>query len=99
MKEIGRQHYDRYLDAKNDMVKALESAGMPPQAVTMATQHALTSPFPAPRYKVGLDALVLPRVRALVPDLVWDFAAERALFWLVAIYRMIETRKSSSKQM
>ena len=48
------------------------SPGMPPEQVAGAIFHAASADHPHTRYKVGLLAKMLPRLRRLLPDHLWD---------------------------
>ena len=53
--------------------------GVPPELVAATIERALTSSRMRARYVVGRDARVMLLVRALLPDLVFDRVARRAL--------------------
>ena len=53
--------------------------GVPPEQVAETIERALTAPRMRARYVVGRDARVMLTVRRLLPDLVWDRVARRAL--------------------
>jgi NAD(P)-dependent dehydrogenase (short-subunit alcohol dehydrogenase family) len=55
------------------------TAGVPPDEVAKAVEHALTSPKPKTRYVVGPDAKRRARVQ-LLPDRVRDRVLTRYLF-------------------
>ncbi|MGD0452110.1 MAG: SDR family NAD(P)-dependent oxidoreductase [Solirubrobacteraceae bacterium] len=64
------------------MGKALEDTarrGVPPEQVAQTIEQALTASRMKARYVVGRDARVMLTVRRLLPDLVFDRVARRAL--------------------
>jgi NAD(P)-dependent dehydrogenase (short-subunit alcohol dehydrogenase family) len=64
------------------MDKALQDTarrGVPPEQVAATIERALTAPRMRARYVVGRDAKAMLLVRRLLPDLVFDRVARRAL--------------------
>lgn len=53
--------------------------GVPPERVAGAIEHALTAPRMRARYVVGWDARAMLAAKRLLPDLVFDRLARRAL--------------------
>lgn len=52
---------------------------IPPEKVARAILHAATAARPKTRYRVGLQANVLIRLRHLVPDPLWDAAMRKLM--------------------
>lgn len=46
--------------------------------VAAAIEHAVTAEKPRTRYPVGMAAMVVPKIRRLVPDRLFDKAAQQA---------------------
>jgi hypothetical protein len=64
------------------MDKVLEDTarrGVPPEDVAATIERALTAPRMKARYIVGRDARAMLIARRLLPDLVFDRVARRAL--------------------
>jgi NAD(P)-dependent dehydrogenase (short-subunit alcohol dehydrogenase family) len=53
--------------------------GLPPERVAEVVEHALTARRPRTRYLVGRDAKLSARMRALLPDKVWDAVLARRM--------------------
>jgi NAD(P)-dependent dehydrogenase (short-subunit alcohol dehydrogenase family) len=73
---------DVYGNIPAAMDKVLEDTarrGVPPERVAEAIEHALSSPRMKARYVVGRDAKAMLIARRLLPDLVFDRVARRAL--------------------
>ena len=56
-----------------------ESPGLPPERVANVVEHALTAHRPRTRYLVGGDAKLSARMRALLPDKIWDALLARRM--------------------
>jgi NAD(P)-dependent dehydrogenase (short-subunit alcohol dehydrogenase family) len=74
--------HEQYGHVQTAMTKVLEDTarrGVPPEQVAETIERALTAPRMKARYVVGRDAKVMLLVRRLLPDLVFDRVARRAL--------------------
>ncbi|TDU88038.1 short-subunit dehydrogenase [Kribbella voronezhensis] len=71
---------ERYADRINAFRESLRSAsknGASSAKVAAVIEHAVTSAKPRTRYPVGAAAAVVPKIRRLVPDRLFDKAAQR----------------------
>jgi len=76
--------YGKAINALREAAHKFEGAGIPPDRVARAVEHALTSRRPRTRYVVGFDATVQRVLAAVVPD--------RALDRLVAMQLKLPTK-------
>jgi NAD(P)-dependent dehydrogenase (short-subunit alcohol dehydrogenase family) len=74
-----RQQYGHIREAMDAMLRSTAERGVPPEQVAETIERALTAPRMRARYVVGRDARVMIAVRRLLPDLVFDRLARRAL--------------------
>jgi NAD(P)-dependent dehydrogenase (short-subunit alcohol dehydrogenase family) len=65
--------------AMDKVIQDTARRGIPPEQVAATIERALTSPRMKARYVVGRDARAMLLVRRLLPDLVFDRVARRAL--------------------
>ncbi|WBQ04484.1 SDR family NAD(P)-dependent oxidoreductase [Kribbella sp. CA-293567] len=71
---------ERYADRIDGFRESLRSAsknGANAAKVSAAIEHAVTAPRPRSRYPVGAAAVVIPKIRRLVPDRLFDKAAQQ----------------------
>lgn len=71
--------YGRIPAAMDKVLKDTARRGVPPEQVAATIERALTAPRMRARYVVGRDAKAMLLVRRLLPDLVFDKVARRAL--------------------
>jgi len=71
--------YGRIPAAMDKVLQDTSRRGVPPEQVAEAIERALTSSRMKARYVVGRDARAMMIVRRLLPDLVFDRVARRAL--------------------
>ncbi|MGB2693952.1 MAG: SDR family NAD(P)-dependent oxidoreductase [Dehalococcoidia bacterium] len=64
--------YGKPFNAMREAARKFEAAGVPPDRVAKAVQHALTSGRPRTRYIVGFDATMQRIIAAVVPDRMRD---------------------------
>jgi len=74
-----REQYGHIPEAIDRMLRSTGERGVPPEQVAETIERALTAPRMRARYVVGRDARVMIAVRRLLPDLVFDRLARRAL--------------------
>jgi NAD(P)-dependent dehydrogenase (short-subunit alcohol dehydrogenase family) len=74
-----REQYGHIPDAIDRTLRSTAERGVPPEQVAETIEHALTARRMRARYVVGRDARVMIAVRRLLPDLVFDRVARRAL--------------------
>lgn len=74
-----RQQYGHIPEAMDRMLRGTAERGVPPEQVAETIERALSAPRMRARYVVGRDARVMIAVRRLLPDLVFDRLARRAL--------------------
>jgi NAD(P)-dependent dehydrogenase (short-subunit alcohol dehydrogenase family) len=72
--ELYGQAFDRY----EEVARATDARGIPPERVAETILKALTARRPRTRYLVGIDAKVMARVRTVLPDRVFDRLIARA---------------------
>jgi NAD(P)-dependent dehydrogenase (short-subunit alcohol dehydrogenase family) len=70
--EEAMQLYGKSFQAMRAAARKFEAAGIPPDRVARAVEHALASGRPRTRYVVGFDATVQRLLRGLVPDRLRD---------------------------
>ncbi|MEV6286238.1 SDR family NAD(P)-dependent oxidoreductase [Kribbella sp. NPDC051770] len=71
---------DRYaerVDAFRESLRHASKHGASPQKVAEQIEHAVTAERPKTRYPIGAAAYVVPKVRRLIPDRLFDKAAQR----------------------
>jgi short-subunit dehydrogenase len=67
-----------YAKFRENVFKTLHQGGgsnlliLKPEQVARMILEAATTPSPRKRYRVGLLAKMLPRIRHLLPEIVWD---------------------------
>ncbi len=71
--------YGRVPAAMDKVLEDTARRGVPPEEVAATIERALTSPRMKARYVVGRDAKAMLIARRLLPDLVFDRVARRAL--------------------
>jgi NAD(P)-dependent dehydrogenase (short-subunit alcohol dehydrogenase family) len=71
--------YGRIPAAMDKVLEDTARRGVPPEQVAATIERALTAPRMRARYVVGRDAKAMLLVRRLLPDLVFDKVARRAL--------------------
>ncbi len=71
--------YGRIPAAMDKVLEDTARRGVPPEQVAATIERALTAPRMRARYVVGRDAKAMLLVRRLLPDLVFDRVARRAL--------------------
>jgi NAD(P)-dependent dehydrogenase (short-subunit alcohol dehydrogenase family) len=71
--------YGRIPAAMDKVLHDTARRGVPPEQVAATIERALTAPRMRARYVVGRDAKAMLLVRRLLPDLVFDKVARRAL--------------------
>jgi NAD(P)-dependent dehydrogenase (short-subunit alcohol dehydrogenase family) len=71
--------YGRIPAAMDKVLEDTARRGVPPERVAETIERALTSPRMKARYVVGTDAKAMLIVKRLLPDLVFDRVARRAL--------------------
>jgi len=72
------ERYRERLDAFRDTLRRQSKEGASPQTVAELIEHAVSAPRPKTRYAAGLAATVVPKVRRLLPDRLFDNLARRA---------------------
>jgi NAD(P)-dependent dehydrogenase (short-subunit alcohol dehydrogenase family) len=65
--------------AMDKVLRDTAHRGVPPEAVAATIEHALTAPRMRARYVVGRDAKAMLLAKRLLPDLLFDRLARRAL--------------------
>jgi NAD(P)-dependent dehydrogenase (short-subunit alcohol dehydrogenase family) len=73
------RQYGHVPAAMNKVLEQTARRGVPPEQVAETIELALTAPRMKARYVVGTDAKVMLLVRRLLPDLLFDRVARRAL--------------------
>ncbi len=71
------KRYAERVDAFRESLRSASKNGASSAKVAAAIEHAVTAPKPRTRYPVGVAAVVIPKVRRLVPDRLFDKAAQR----------------------
>ncbi len=71
--------YGHVAAAMDKVLEDTAKRGIPPERVAETIERALTAPRMRARYVVGTDAKAMLLIRRLLPDLVWDRFARRAL--------------------
>ena len=71
--------YGKAINALREAARKFEAAGIPPDRVARAVEHALTAGRPRTRYVVGFDATVQRVLAAAVPDRMLDALTARQL--------------------
>lgn len=79
MPEEGTMRYGKAFAALRVAARKFEEAGIPPDRVARAVEHALTAGRPRTRYIVGFDATVQRIIRDVVPDRMRDGMVARQL--------------------
>ena len=74
-----RQQYGHVPQAMDRTLRSTGERGVPSEQVAETIERALTARRMRARYVVGRDARVMIAVRRLLPDLVFDRVARRAL--------------------
>jgi hypothetical protein len=73
------EQYGHVPAAKEKTLRETARRGVPPERVAETIERALTAPRMRARYVIGLDARALLAAKQLLPDLVFDRLARRAL--------------------
>ncbi|MDX6261325.1 MAG: hypothetical protein QOH84_3013 [Kribbellaceae bacterium] len=71
---------DRYaerIDAFRESLRSASKNGANAAKVAGAIEHAVTAPRPRTRYPIGAAAVVVPKIRHLIPDRLFDKAAQQ----------------------
>ena len=71
--------YGKAVNALREAARKFEAAGIPPDRVARAVEHALTASRPRTRYVVGFDATVQRILSDVVPDRLLDGLVARQL--------------------
>jgi NAD(P)-dependent dehydrogenase (short-subunit alcohol dehydrogenase family) len=71
--------YEKTIDRMLEMGKKLQTHANPPESVAKAIAHALGSPRPRRRYRVGLDAHAQVLAHRLLPGTIFDWVIAKAL--------------------
>ena len=77
--EEARMLYGKAVNALREAARKFEAAGIPPDRVARAVEHALTASRPRTRYVVGFDATVQRILSDVVPDRLLDGLVARQL--------------------
>lgn len=77
--EEAMMRYGKAVNALREAARKFEAAGIPPDRVARAVEHALTARRPRTRYVVGFDATVQRLLAAVVPDRLRDGVIARQL--------------------
>ena len=67
--------YAKLMESLNGLLKGgnnEQPSGLSPERIAQVILEAASKPHPRTRYKVGLLANMMPRVRRLLPDHLWD---------------------------
>jgi NAD(P)-dependent dehydrogenase (short-subunit alcohol dehydrogenase family) len=72
------ERYAERIDAFRESLRNSSKNGASPEKVAALIEHAVTASKPRTRYPVGVAAKVVPAVRRLVPDRLFDQLARRA---------------------
>jgi NAD(P)-dependent dehydrogenase (short-subunit alcohol dehydrogenase family) len=72
------QRYGERLEAFRESLRRQSKDGTGPQQVAELIEHAVTAERPRTRYAAGVAATVVPKVRRLLPDRLYDRLARRA---------------------
>ena len=81
MPEEAIMRYGKAFTALREAAKKFESAGIPPDRVAQAVEHALTSGRPRTRYIVGFDATMQRILAAVMPERTLD----RLVAWQIKL--------------
>jgi NAD(P)-dependent dehydrogenase (short-subunit alcohol dehydrogenase family) len=71
------ERYAQRIDAFRESLRNASKNGASSAKVAAVIEHAVTSAKPKTRYPVGAAATVVPKIRRLVPDRLFDKAAQR----------------------
>jgi NAD(P)-dependent dehydrogenase (short-subunit alcohol dehydrogenase family) len=71
------ERYAERIDAFRESLRSASKNGANSAKVAAAIEHAVTAPKPRTRYPVGAAAVIVPKVRGLIPDRLFDKAAQR----------------------
>jgi NAD(P)-dependent dehydrogenase (short-subunit alcohol dehydrogenase family) len=77
--EALKAEYGRVPAAMDKVMQDTGRRGIPPEQVAQTIEHALGARRMKARYLVGRDARAMVLARRLLPDLLWDRVARRAL--------------------
>jgi NAD(P)-dependent dehydrogenase (short-subunit alcohol dehydrogenase family) len=72
------KRYQDRLDAFRESLRRQSKEGAGPQQVAELVEHAITADRPRTRYSGGVAASVVPKVRPLLPNRLFDRIARRA---------------------
>jgi NAD(P)-dependent dehydrogenase (short-subunit alcohol dehydrogenase family) len=70
--------YASRIDAFRESLRSASKNGASSARVATSIEHAVTASRPRTRYPVGFAATVIPKVRPLIPDRLFDMAAQQA---------------------
>ncbi len=71
------ERYAARIDAFRESLRSASKNGASPQKVAEQIEHAITSDRPKTRYPIGAAAVVVPKIRRLIPDRLFDKAAQK----------------------
>ncbi|QNE16930.1 SDR family oxidoreductase [Kribbella qitaiheensis] len=71
------ERYAARIDAFRESLRSASKNGISPDKVAEVIEHAVTADRPRSRYPVGVAARVIPPLRRLMPDHLFDKAARR----------------------
>jgi NAD(P)-dependent dehydrogenase (short-subunit alcohol dehydrogenase family) len=71
------ERYAERIAAFRDSLRSASKNGASSAKVAALIEHAVTAARPRTRYPVGAAAMVIPKIRRLVPDRLFDKAAQR----------------------
>jgi NAD(P)-dependent dehydrogenase (short-subunit alcohol dehydrogenase family) len=72
------ERYGERIDAFRESLRSASKSGASSAKVAALIEHAVTASRPRTRYPVGAAAMVIPKIRRLVPDRLFDKAAQQA---------------------
>jgi short-subunit dehydrogenase len=72
------ERYAERIDAFREALRSASKNGASSAKVAAAIEHAVTAAKPRTRYPLGAAAMVIPKIRRLVPDRLFDKAAQQA---------------------
>jgi NAD(P)-dependent dehydrogenase (short-subunit alcohol dehydrogenase family) len=72
------ERYQKRVDAFKDTLRRQSKEGASPQSIAELIEHAVSAERPKTRYAAGIAARVVPKVRRLLPDRLFDHLARRA---------------------
>ena len=72
------ERYAERIDAFRETLRSASKNGASPAKVAAVIEHAVTASRPRTRYPVGAAATVIPKIRRLIPDRLFDKASQQA---------------------